>query len=149
MKIVVVGGGVSGAHAALTLLERKFSVELWDVGREEDPFPEKGTTFHDLKKSLDDPVTYLLGSDLSTLIPPGSEELLRYPPSRNFLTSREDDLWGFQSNSFFPFGSCNKGGLANGWGAKLSTIAFPSPVRLTMSWHPGCPAFIHRNLPYS
>jgi choline dehydrogenase-like flavoprotein len=122
MKIVVVGGGVSGAHAALTLLERKFSVELWDVGREEDPFPEKGTTFHDLKKSLDDPVTYLLGSDLSTLIPPGSEELLRYPPSRNFLTSREDDLWGFQSNSFFPFGSCNKGGLANGWGA--NALAF-------------------------
>ncbi|MDH3947339.1 MAG: GMC oxidoreductase [Gammaproteobacteria bacterium] len=122
MKIVVVGGGVSGAHAALTLLERNFSVELWDVGREEDPFPEKGTTFHDLKKSLDDPVAYFLGADLSTLIPPASEELLRYPPSRNFLASREDTLWGFQSNNFFPFGSYNKGGLANGWGA--NALAF-------------------------
>jgi choline dehydrogenase-like flavoprotein len=117
MKIVVVGGGVSGAHAALTLLERNFSVELWDVGREEDPFPEKGTTFHNLKKSLDDPVTYLLGADLAALIPPASGELLRYPPSRNFLASREDNLWEFQSNGFFPFGSYNKGGLANGWGA--------------------------------
>ena len=122
MKIVVVGGGVSGAHAALTLLERNFSVELWDVGRDEDPFQEPGTTFHDLKKSLQDPVTYFLGTDLASLIPAASGELLRYPPSRNFLTSREDSLWRFQSNSFFPFGSCNKGGLANGWGG--NALAF-------------------------
>jgi len=116
-KIIVVGAGVSGAHAALTLLERNFNVELWDVGREETPFPHQGTTFHDLKKSLDDPLAYFLGSDFSTLIPPANDELLRYPPSRRFLTSVEDPLWGFNSDGFCPFSSYNKGGLANGWGA--------------------------------
>lgn len=117
MKIVVVGAGVSGAHTALTLLERNFNVELWDVGREEATYPAPGLTFNDLKKSLDDPVTYFLGPDLSAMIPPACDELLRYPPSRNFLTSTKDPLWGFKSDSFFPFGSYNKGGLANGWGA--------------------------------
>ena len=116
-KIIVVGAGVSGAHAALTLLERKFDVELWDVGREESPFPEAETTFHQLKKTLDDPTAYFLGKDLSALIPPATDELLRYPPSRHFLTSQDDSLWGFNSESFFPYGSLNKGGLANGWGA--------------------------------
>jgi len=122
MKIVVVGGGVSGAHAALTLLERNLSVELWDVGREESPFPEQGTSFHDLKTSLDDPIPYFLGPDLSALIPPASGELLRYPPSRSFLVPGEDELWGYRSESFFPFASFNKGGLANGWGA--NALAF-------------------------
>jgi len=117
MKIVIIGGGVSGAHTALTLLERNLNVELWDVGREEDTYPPQGMTFNDLKSSLDDPITYFLGAELSALIPPACDELLRYPPSRNFLTSTKDPLWGFESDSFFPFGSYNKGGLANGWGA--------------------------------
>ena len=117
MKIVVVGAGVSGAHAALTLLERNFNVELWDVGQIEEPHPAKGISFNELKKSLNDPIAYFLGAELSALIPPASDELLRYPPSRNFLTSTKDPLWGFESDTFFPFGSYNKGGLANGWGA--------------------------------
>jgi len=117
MRIVVVGAGVSGAHAALTLLERNYSVELWDVGREENAYPPKGMTFSDLKRSLDDPIAYYLGAELGALIPPSSDELLRYPPSRNFLTSTRDPLWRFKSDTFFPFGSYNKGGLANGWGA--------------------------------
>lgn len=118
MKIVVVGSGVSGTHAALTLLERNFDVELWDVGREVDSFIEKGVTFNDLKNILNDTSTYFLGSDaLSALISPESEELLRYPPSRTFLASKNDPLWSFKSNSFFPFASFTEGGLANGWGA--------------------------------
>jgi choline dehydrogenase-like flavoprotein len=122
MKIVVVGSGVSGAHAALTLLERGHDVELWDVGREESPFPEKNATFHDLKSRLADPVTYFLGADLHALIPPGVPELLRHPPSRQFLASPADPLWDFKSDGFFPFASFAKGGLANGWGA--NALAF-------------------------
>ena len=108
-KIIVVGAGVSGAHAALTLLERNFNVELWDVGREEHSFPVATTSLHDLKKTLDDPIAYFLGKDLSALIPPATDELLRYPPSRHFLTTKNDSLWGFSSDSFFPYGSLNKG----------------------------------------
>src|SRR6202171_1306234 len=97
-KIVVVGSGVSGAHATLTLLERGHDVELWDVGREEPTFPMQGATFPELK------------------------DLLRYPPSREFLTSSEDSLWNLTSDSFFAYGSFAKGGLANGWGA--NALAF-------------------------
>jgi choline dehydrogenase-like flavoprotein len=116
-RIVVVGSGVSGAHAALTLLERGHDVELWDVGREEEAFPEPGATFHELKDRLADPVAYFLGADLRAVVPPASPGLLHYPPSREFLTSPEDGLWNLTSDSFFPYSSFAKGGLANGWGA--------------------------------
>lgn len=122
MKIVVVGSGVSGAHAALTLLEQSHSVELWDVGRQETVFPEKGTSFHALKERLDDSIDYFLGDDLRGMVPPGKGELLRYPPSRHFLTSPEDPFWPFKPADFFPSGSYNKGGLAAGWGA--NALAF-------------------------
>jgi len=117
MRTIVVGGGVSGAHAALTLLERGLDVELWDVGREEAAFAEPGTTFHAWKDDLPDPVAHLLGADFGALIPPSDPELLRYPPSRQFLASPDDPLWGFKPDGFFPYGSFAKGGLANGWGA--------------------------------
>ena len=117
MRVVVVGAGVSGAHAALTLLERGHEIELWDVGRTEKPFPAAGVAFHDLKTHLSDPVSYFLGSDLHAMVPPGVPELLRYPASRQFLASPEDPLWLFDSDSFSPYGSFAKGGLANGWGA--------------------------------
>jgi len=116
-RIVVVGSGVSGAHAALTLLERGHDVELWDVGREEKAFPEPGATFHELKDRLADPVAYFLGADLGALVPPTSPELIRYPPAREFMTSHADELWNFASDGFSPQASLAKGGLANGWGA--------------------------------
>lgn len=117
MRIVVVGAGVSGAHAALTLLERGHAVELWDVGRAERAVPEAGATFHGLKERLADPVGYLLGQDLEALVPPDAPELMRYPPSRAFLASAQDPLWPFVGADFVPFASFAKGGLANGWGA--------------------------------
>jgi choline dehydrogenase-like flavoprotein len=117
MKTIVVGSGVSGAHAALTLLERGHQVEIWDVGREDAPLPAAAATFHELKGTLPDPLGYFLGRDLGALIPPDAPELLRYPPSRSFLAAPDDPLWTFVSDQFFPYGSFAKGGLANGWGA--------------------------------
>jgi len=118
-RIVVIGSGVSGAHAALTLLERGFAVELWDVGGSEEAFPEPVATFHDLKSRLLDPVAYFLGSDLRALVPPAAPELMRYPPSRQFLVSERHALWGFTSETFVSYGSFARGGLANGWGANV------------------------------
>ena len=115
--LVVVGGGVSAAHAALTLLERGYEVDLWDVGREEVTFPEPAATFHELKRRIARPDTYLLGAELEALIPPAVPELLRYPPARRFLAKPKDPLLNFESDGFAPFASFSKGGLANGWGA--------------------------------
>lgn len=117
MRIVVVGSGVSGCHAALTLLERGLPVELWDIGRHEVKFPGRGVSFHDLKGQLDDPASHLLGRDLEALIPPAASELLRYPPERRFLASAKDKLWRFDAEGFDAYGSFSCGGLANGWGA--------------------------------
>jgi len=122
IRIIVVGAGVSGAHAALTILERGHDVELWDVGREETKFPEEGVSFHELKGRLADPTTYFLGAELGALVPPASAELLRYPPSRQFLISPQDPLWSFISDGFSARGSFAKGGFANGWGA--NALAF-------------------------
>jgi choline dehydrogenase-like flavoprotein len=117
MKIVVVGSGVSGAHVALTLLERGHDVEMWDVGREDAAASYPGVTFHDLKRRLADPVAHFLGADHTALVPPVVPELLRYPPSRRFLASPGDALWDFVSDRFAAYGSFAKGGLENGWGA--------------------------------
>ena len=123
MKIVVVGGGVSGAHAALTLLERGLPVELWDVGREENDFPLPGVPFDRLREQLEDPISHFLGSDLSAVVPAGSGELLRYPPSRSFLAAPDDPLSPFPSSSSFQvYQSFHRGGLANGWGANALTF---------------------------
>ena len=122
MKIVVVGGGVSGAHAALTLLERGLPVELWDVGREEDDFPFPGVPFDQLRERLEDPVGYFLGDDLDGVVPAGSGALLRYPPSRDFLAPADDPLSPFQPGDFQVYQSFHRGGLANGWGANALTF---------------------------
>jgi choline dehydrogenase-like flavoprotein len=122
MRVVVVGSGVSGSHAALTLLERGCDTELWDIGRKEPAFPEPQATFHDIKRALPDPVSFLLGPDLDALIPPSSPDLLRYPPSREFLASGKDPLWPYLSDGFVAQASFARGGLANGWGA--NALAF-------------------------
>lgn len=118
MKIIVIGGGVAASHAALTLLERGLAVEMWDVGREEPPVDPTGVSFHALKGALTNPTDYFLGPRLEALIPPGADELLRYPPARRFLLPTEDDaFWPFEAGGFRPFLSLCRGGLANGWGA--------------------------------
>ncbi|MBI3154324.1 MAG: GMC family oxidoreductase [Burkholderiales bacterium] len=117
MRVTVVGAGVAGCHAALTLLERGHEVDLWDVGRD-DPVPAlPGVGFHALKDELPQPVEHFLGTDLRALVPPVVPELLRYPPSRNFLAAADDPLLGFAHDGFHPYASLATGGLANGWGA--------------------------------
>lgn len=122
MRIVVIGSGVSGSHAALTLLERGHEVELWDIGRHDTAAELPGVGFHDLKRSLPDPVTHLLGEQLQALVPPVVPELLRYPPARRFLADEADPLWGFVDGGMHAYASFATGGLANGWGA--NALAF-------------------------
>lgn len=117
MKILVIGSGPSGANAALTLLRRGAAVELWDVGREEPPFPEPTATFEELKSRLPDPQAYFLGKSFEALLPPDGGELLEYPPSRGILLNRSDPLWPYLGSEFNPVLSLMTGGLASGWGA--------------------------------
>lgn len=122
MRIVVIGSGVAGTHAALTLLERGHAVELWDVGVVDAVPPAPDATFHGLKAALPEPETYFLGRNLEAMVPPGASELLRYPPSRRFLARSDDPLWPFVERGFAAHASFATGGLANGWGA--NALAF-------------------------
>lgn len=117
MRCVVVGSGPSGANAALTLLRRGEEVELWDPGVDEPRLPCPDASFHELKGQLDDPQEYFLGRRFEALLPPGSGELLRYPPSRNFLLSKDNPLWPYSGDEFHPQASFARGGLGAGWGA--------------------------------
>ncbi|MDP1643955.1 MAG: GMC oxidoreductase [Thiobacillus sp.] len=117
MKCVVVGSGPSGTNAALTLLRRGQSVEMWDTGRQETAFPHPEAGFHGLKDALQDPQEYFLGKRFEALLPPGSGELLRYPPARSFLVGADDPYWPYTGEDFKPFLSFSRGGLGVGWGA--------------------------------
>lgn len=122
MRIVVIGSGVAGTHAALTLLERGHAVELWDIGVVDAVPPAPDATFHGLKAALPEPEAYFLGRNLEAMVPPGASELLRYPPSRRFLARSDDPLWPFVERGFAAHASFATGGLANGWGA--NALAF-------------------------
>jgi len=117
MKCIVIGSGPSGTNAALTLLRRGKAVELWDVGRQETDFPHPAEDFHGLKRVLEDPQEYFLGARFEALLPPNSDDLLRYPPSRKFLLEPDDPSWPFAGEAFRPFASFSQGGLGLGWGA--------------------------------
>jgi 2-polyprenyl-6-methoxyphenol hydroxylase-like FAD-dependent oxidoreductase len=69
MRIIVVGAGVSGIHAGLTLSERGYAVELWDVGKEDARIPEARTDFHGRKDRLPDPTTHLYGARAGAVVP--------------------------------------------------------------------------------
>lgn len=122
MRVVVVGSGVSGCHAALTLLEHGHDVELWDVGGRDPEPAAPGVGFHELKAAVPDAWTHFLGADLEALVPPGAPELLRYPPARRFLARPTDALWDYAPGGMTPFASLATGGLATGWGA--NALAF-------------------------
>ena len=88
-----------------------------DAGREDPNFPEPEASFHGLKSALPDPQEYFLGKRFEALLPPGSGELLRYPPARNFLVGSDDPYWPYVGDGFKPFLSFARGGLGVGWGA--------------------------------
>jgi choline dehydrogenase-like flavoprotein len=117
MKCVVIGSGPSGANAALTLLQRGQSVEMWDTGRQDAGVPHPEASFHGLKDVVPDPQEYFLGKRFEALLHPGSGELLRYPPSRNFLVDTNDSYWPYTGEDFKPYLSFSRGGLGVGWGA--------------------------------
>jgi len=117
MKCVVVGSGPSGTNAALTLLRRGLNVEMWDTGRQDADFPHPEASFHGLKGVVPDPQEYFLGKRFEALLPPGSGELLRYPPARSFLVGTDDPYWPYVGDDFKPFLSFSRGGLGVGWGA--------------------------------
>lgn len=113
--VVVVGSGPSGVHFALSLLRRGRAVRLIDVGHARPPAVRPHDSFDALRKSLDDPVTYLLGRDLEGITYPGAAgEYYGVPPGKEYVF-REPTGVTVRARGFSPLFSWAAGGLAEAW----------------------------------
>lgn len=118
MKYTVIGSGVSGVNAALTLLERGKDVVMYDVGREESAPPLPQHDFYNLKDNLESPYNYFLGKHGESILPPCDKRGFVFPPSRNFYIKNDEPLNIVnKSSTFMPVLSLAQGGLGIAWGA--------------------------------
>ena len=116
MKITIVGSGASSVHFALTLLKKGYSVEMIDVGFENKKDILSKLNFIEIKKNYEDPVNFFLGESFEVVIPPDSEEIYRFPPSKSYVFKPVKNF-SYIANGFYPLISFAKGGLAEAWTA--------------------------------
>jgi choline dehydrogenase-like flavoprotein len=114
-RITVVGSGASAVHFALSVLEKGHEVLMLDVGRERPDPVAPDASWAQLKKGLNDPVSYFLGDSFEAVLYPGtSGEYYGFPPSKNYVF---DGVPQFQwrASGFAPLVSFARGGLAEAW----------------------------------
>ena len=114
---IVVGSGMTGSHAAQTLVEAGCNVLMLDVGFLEDRYskiiPEDD--FLSIRASDKLQHRYFLGDSFEG-IPWGDVHHALTPP-RQYI-SRDVEKWlPFESTTFFPVESLCYGGRGSGWGA--------------------------------
>ncbi len=113
--VVVVGSGASGAHFALTALEKGRSVLMLDVGHAARETVNPGDTLNDLKRRLPDPVSWFLGERYTSLVLPGhAGEYYAFPPSKEHVF-RGSGNFRFRGDGLSPLFSFATGGLAEAW----------------------------------
>jgi len=114
-RVVIVGSGASGVHFARSVLEKGYEVVMLDVGRAGPPVVNPQDTFNELKRNLDDPARYFLGSDYEAVVYPGSEgEYYGFPPNKSYVFS-VPPAFSSQASGFAPLSSFAQGGLAETW----------------------------------
>lgn len=116
-RIVVVGSGASGAHFALTALQKGHTVAMLDVGHARPAPIRPEATFDELKASLDDPVGYFLGARGEGVVYPRARaSYYGHPPSKNYVFTAPSQFTS-HSTQMEPRFSFAKGGLAEAWTA--------------------------------
>jgi choline dehydrogenase-like flavoprotein len=111
----VVGSGASAVHFALSMLERGEAVTMLDVGRAQPATVRPEASLVDLKRELDDPVEYFLGSSFESVLFPGSKsEYYGFPPSKTFVFAGVPQFQ-WRADGFSPLSSFARGGLAEAW----------------------------------
>jgi choline dehydrogenase-like flavoprotein len=113
--VVVVGSGASGAHFALTALQKGRRVLMLDVGHTGGAGVNPGDTLNGLKRNLADPVAYFLGDRYQSLVLPGNAgEYYAFPPAKSHVF-RPRQEFSFEADGFAPLFSFATGGLAETW----------------------------------
>lgn len=119
MSVIVIGGGASGLHAALTLLNRGAQVTLIDPGRPRANYPHDGTPFSALPEVLADPAGFFLGADFQAVHVPrpgGGREYYGLPPSKDFIFDGPPDV-PYRPDGMAALRSFATGGLGEAWTA--------------------------------
>ena len=107
MRYIIIGSGIAGVNAAMTLLEKGKKVEIWDADLTDMPHINES---HVLESYY--------GENLKGIIDPSSESLFELPENRSYYLKKNSRLWEFNDDENFNIiTSLAKGGLANGWGA--------------------------------
>ncbi|NNM00447.1 MAG: GMC family oxidoreductase [Gammaproteobacteria bacterium] len=115
--IHVVGSGPSGAHFALTRLERGDDVVMVDVGNPAPDAVAPARGFDELKTELDDPTAYFLGADFEgVMLPSQAPDLYGIPPSKRYVFEPPTGM-ALRTEGFAPLLSFARGGLAQAWTA--------------------------------
>lgn len=117
LTVTVIGSGASGVHFALSLLRKGHRVRMLDVGRVGAAPVLPSATLNQLKRELDDPVSYFLGPRFEAALLPGiDEEYYGIPPSKGFIFDHPE---GFRNvtSGFAPLFSFARGGLGEAWTA--------------------------------
>ncbi len=116
---IVVGSGISGAHAAQTLVESGAKVLMLDVGNRDSNYAKliPDRDFLSIRNIDENQHRYFLGDDFEG-IPWGNVRVgAQLTPPRTFI-SRDTETWlRIASKEFHPLESLAYGGLGAGWGA--------------------------------
>ena len=113
--VVVVGSGASGVQFALTLLRKGHRVVMLDVGYTRPKPVNPGASLNALKRRLDDPVEFFLGSNFEALILPNQgKEYYGFPPSKSYVFRLRKEF-EHTAKGFSPLVSFAAGGLAETW----------------------------------
>ncbi len=116
-SVLIVGSGASGAHFALSVVEKGYDVTMIDVGYEPPAAIHPRLPFNALKEELDDPVAYFLGQGYEGVVRPDTEgEYYGFPPSKNYVFEAPGEF-NYGAVGFAPLFSFARGGLAEVWTA--------------------------------
>jgi choline dehydrogenase-like flavoprotein len=121
--VIVVGSGVSGAHAAQVMVEAGCDVVMLDVGYRDEKYsklvPER--PFSEIRRDDPQQHRYLLGDCFEgiDLMSPGADA--HVTPPRKYVLRFPSQLGRTRSSSFAALESFSLGGLGSTWGA----VSFP------------------------
>jgi ferredoxin len=116
-KFTIIGSGATGVNAALTLLEKGYNVEMLDYGLCENQPAQKSYSFKKIKDQNPNAINFFYGTGMGGISDADDLDVFKYPERRKSISTI--NLYDNPENteSFQPFFSHTKGGLAEAWGA--------------------------------
>lgn len=125
--VIVIGSGMSGVHAAQTLLEYGLSVTMVDGGKRPTVNPDETTAenFEDVRRSDDHQERIFLGHDLSGIPVDGLTGGLgggQVGGNRAYVVEDADKLLPMKLTNALVIQSLAEGGLGAAWGAACALL---------------------------